>query len=96
MISPIFDKQQNVLFLFRDEKDADSAFQKTFEEAAHAHKGKILFSYSGVTDGIQERLAEFVGVTAADLPTLRGMKPEGMLKYASTTAAADLTVENIG
>jgi len=96
MIEPIFDKQQPVLFLFRDESDASSAFQKTFEEAALAHKGKILFSYSGVTDGIQERLAEFVGVTAADMPTLRGMKPDGMLKYQSSTAAADLTVDIIG
>ena len=96
MIAPIFDKQQPVLFLFRGPGDADSAFQKTFEEAAFAHKGKILFSYSGVTDGIQERLAEFVGVTAADLPTLRGMIPDGMKKFASSTAAADLTVENIG
>ena len=52
MIEPIFDKQKDVLFLFRAESDADSAFQKTFEEAAHAHKGKVLFSYSGVTDGI--------------------------------------------
>jgi protein disulfide-isomerase A1 len=95
-IGPIFDKQQPVLFLFRGPDDADSAFQKTFEEAAVAHKGKILFSYSGVTDGIQERLAEFIGVTAADLPTLRGMKPDGMLKYRSPIAAADLTVENIG
>ena len=70
--------------------------KKTFEEAAVAHKGKILFSYSGVTDGIQERLAEFVGVTAKDLPTLRAMKPDGMKKYASPTAPADLTVESIG
>jgi len=50
MIEPIFDKQQNVVFLFRGDKDKDSAFQKTFEEAAKAHKGKLLFSYSGVTD----------------------------------------------
>ena len=96
MIEPIFDKQQNVLFLFRGPDDAESAFQKTFEEAAAAHKGKILFSYSGVTDGIQERLAEFIGVTAADLPTLRAMKPDGMLKYAYDGAVADLTVESIG
>jgi len=38
--------------MFRDESDASSAFMKIFEEAATAHKGKILFSYSGVTDGI--------------------------------------------
>jgi hypothetical protein len=92
----IFDQQKPALFLFRAESDSESAFQKTFEEAAAAHKGKILFSYSGVTDGIQERLAEFIGVTAADLPTLRAIMPEGMKKYVAPTAAADLTVENIG
>ena len=27
------------------------------------HKGKTLFSLSGVSDGIQEKLAEFMGVT---------------------------------
>jgi len=40
------------LFLFREEKDADSDFSKVFADAAAAHKGKILFSFSGVTDGI--------------------------------------------
>lgn len=95
-IEIIFENESPVLFLFRDEKDSESAFQKTFEEAAVAHKGKILFSSSGVTDGIQERLAEFVGVTAADLPTLRAMIPNGMKKFASDTAPADLTVESIG
>jgi hypothetical protein len=51
-IPHIFDAQSPVLFLFRAESDSESAFQRTFEEAATAHKGKILFSYSGVTDGI--------------------------------------------
>lgn len=55
----------------------------------------ILFSYSGVTDGIQERLAEFVGVSAADLPTLRGLNPDGMKKYQSETPAGELTVDSI-
>lgn len=81
--------------MFRAEADADSAFSKTFEEAAHAHKGKILFSHSGVTDGIQERLAEFIGVTADDLPTLRAILPDGMKKFASETKPADHTVDSI-
>jgi protein disulfide-isomerase A1 len=68
----------------------------TFKEAASAHKGKMLFSYSGVSGGIQERLAEFMGVTADQLPTLRAILPADMKKFQSPTAAADLTVENIG
>lgn len=95
-IEPIFDKQQPVLFLFRGDSDAESEFQKTFEQAASAHKGKILFSFSGVTDGIQQRLGEFIGVSEGDMPLLMGMNPDGMLKYRSGIAAADLTVENIG
>jgi protein disulfide-isomerase A1 len=68
----------------------------TFKIAASAHKGKMLFSYSGVSGGIQERLAEFMGVTADQLPTLRAILPADMKKFQSPTAAADLTVENIG
>lgn len=67
-----------------------------FEEAAKAHKGKMLFSYSGVEKGIQEKLSEFMGVTKDDLPTLRAIMPADMKKYASDTKAADLTVEVIG
>ena len=68
----------------------------TFKEAASAHKGKMLFSYSDVSGGIQERLAEFMGVTADQLPTLRAILPADMKKFQSPHAAADLTVENIG
>ena len=69
---------------------------KTFEEAAKANKGKMLFSFAGVTKGIQEKLAEFMGVTKDDLPTLRAIVPATMKKYASETKPADLTVDLIG
>lgn len=83
--------------MFRsNEKDKEAAFQATFEEAAKVHKGKMLFTYSDVSGGIQERLAEFMGVTAADLPTLRIILPADMKKYRCETAAADLTIDNIG
>jgi len=67
-----------------------------FEDAAKAHKGKMLFSFSGVEKGIQEKLSEFMGVTKDDLPTLRAIMPADMKKYASDTKPADLTVELIG
>lgn len=95
-IEAVFGQQQETLILFRDEADKDAAFMKTFDEAAKAHKGKMLFSYAGVSQGIQEKLAEFMGVTKADLPTLRAIMPANMKKYASDTAAADLTVDVIG
>jgi len=37
-----------------------------------------------------------MGVEASSLPTLRAILPADMKKYQSPTAAADLTVENIG
>lgn len=67
-----------------------------FKDAAKAHKGKMLFSYSGITDGIQERLAEFMGVTAADLPVLRAILPADMKKFESPTKVTELTIDNIG
>lgn len=68
-IEPIFQKQKPAIFLFRDEESAESkSLNEKFGKAAEANKGKILFSVSGVTKGIQQRLAEFVGVTEADLP----------------------------
>merc|ERR1712160_131719 len=57
-IEPIFQNRQSAIFLFSEDKDAD--YQKVFNEAAHAHKGKILFSTSGVSAGIQERLGDFL------------------------------------
>jgi len=70
----------------------------TFADAAVAHKGKMLFAYSDVSGPvqIQERLAEFMGVTKDDLPTLRAILPADMKKFASDVKAADLTVDNIG
>jgi len=95
-IEAIFGNQQNTVILFRDPKDKDAAFMSVFTEAATTHKGKMLFAYSGVKDGIQERLAEFMGVTEADLPVLRAILPADMKKFESPVKAADLTVESIG
>ena len=67
-----------------------------FKEAALANKGKVLFSFSGVSDGIQEKLAEFMGVTKDQLPTLRIIIPKDMKKYACDTKPQDLTVDFIG
>lgn len=67
----------------------------TFEEAAKANKGKMLFAYSGISDGIQERLAEFMGITEDSLPSLWAMLPADMKKFKSDAKAADLTVDLI-
>jgi len=69
---------------------------KVYREAAVAHKGKMLFAYAGSANQIQDKLKEFMGVTADDMPTLRCILPEKMKKFNAPVAAKDLTVANIG
>ena len=97
-IEAVFGQQQPTLLLFRGTEDKDAAFMTTYADAAVAHKGKMLFAYTDVAGPIQiqERLAEFMGVTKDDLPTLRAILPADMKKYAADVKPADLTVENIG
>lgn len=94
-IEAIFGQQQPTVFLFRSAADKDAAFMATFEQAAKANKGKMLFAYAGISDGIQERLAEFMGITEDALPSLWAMLPADMKKYKSDAKAADLTVDTI-
>jgi len=60
-------------------------------------KGEILFSYSGVTEGIQEQLGEFIGVTSEDLPTIRIMEPteDNVRKFKYEGEVEKVTVEDI-
>lgn len=95
-IEAVFGQQQNTLILFRSEDDEDAAYVKLFAEAATAHKGKILFSYSDGTVGIQEKLAEFMGIDKAALPILMAIKPDQMLKYRFDVPTTDLTVDTVG
>jgi len=95
-IEAVFGQQQSTLILFRSEDDDQSDFMKVYREAAAAHKGKMLFSYAGSANQIQDKLKEFMGVTNDDMPTLRAILPEKMKKYNAPTAAKDLTVANIG
>lgn len=91
MIEAIFGQQQSTMFFFTADKEPTQAFK----DAAFANKGKVLFSWSGVKDGIQERLAEFVGATEADLPFFMLLVPGNMKKYRAEFAAASATVEDI-
>lgn len=95
-IEAIFGNQQNTIILFQEKIDKSSDTFKTFEQAAQTHKGKILFAYSSIFDGIQERLAEFMGVVKEDLPTIRIIMPAEMKKYQYPTALDTITVESVG
>lgn len=94
-VEPIFGQQQPLIVLFRGNKDVDAAFMTTFENAAKANKGKMLFSFSDVSGGIQEKLAEFMGVKSEHLPILKAILPADMKKYDCDTKPADLTVDVI-
>uniref|UniRef100_A0A7S3SXQ9 protein disulfide-isomerase n=1 Tax=Strombidinopsis acuminata TaxID=141414 RepID=A0A7S3SXQ9_9SPIT len=95
-IDPIFGKRNPALMLFTTDLDAEYA--KVFAEAAKAFKGKVLFVTSGATDGIQAKLAEFVGVSKDMLPTLRLIEPTdaGIKKFRYDNDINALNVEALG
>ena len=93
-IEPIFGDQQSALILFTEEKDTE--YQKAFADAAKALQGQILFVTSGVSDGIQARLAEFIGVESADTPSLRLIEPgQSMRKFLFEGDAKALTSADV-
>merc|ERR1719246_359213 len=57
-IEPIFGEQQPAMVLFTEEDS--SSYQTAFAEAAKENQGEILFVTSGVSEGIQSRLGEFI------------------------------------
>lgn len=85
-IDSVMDNKSPTLILFSDSTtDKDAAFINVFTEAAIANKGKILFTYADVSGDIQMKLAEFLGVTKEQMPTLRALLPDGMMKYKCDT-----------
>jgi protein disulfide-isomerase A1 len=94
-IEPIFGEKNPALFLFRDNNaEKTPELDKIFKELSSGDlKGKILFSLSDVKEGIQKRLADFVGVTDQDLPSVFIVNPQAELqKYK---LEGDITAENI-
>jgi protein disulfide-isomerase A1 len=93
-IEPIFGDRKSAAILFTEELDTD--YQKVYSQAAKDLQGEILFVTSGVSEGIQSRLAEFIGVETADLPTLRIISPEdSMLKYVWNGDVSKLTADDV-
>lgn len=95
-IEPIFGQRKPALVLFRTKADTDSSFSKVFKEASEKLKGEILFVTSGVSEGIQQRLGEFIGVDDKLIPTLRLLDPaNNMKKYTYSGSMDSLTVEGL-
>jgi len=93
-IEPIFADHNPALILFTEE--TGTGYQGVYQQAANDLNGEILFVTSGVSEGIQSRLGEFIGVTKADLPSLRLISPQDqMLKYVWEGDVTALTVDDI-
>jgi len=93
-IEAIFGNRQNAMILFDTAREG--AHHDAFAQASKDAKGSILFSRSSVKGGIQERLAEFIGVTESDLPSLRIINPgEEMRKYNFGGDVASLTSQQV-
>lgn len=97
-IEPIFQNQKPAVFLFIDSKNEEQKkLVDTFKTAAQKGKGKIFFAHSGVTEGIQQRLAEFVGVNTEHLPRLMivGFGSGGVDKYVYDGDVNGLTADEV-
>jgi len=93
-VEPIFQAGNPAIILFTEE--TGQAYQDTFAQAAKDLTGEILFVTSGVTEGIQSRLGEFVGVTKDNLPSLNLIDPSnGMAKYVWEGDVASLTSDAV-
>jgi len=56
----------------------------------------IYYVKSGISEGIQQRLAEFVGVDETSLPTIRILDPsDNMKKYTYSGDLSSLSVDSI-
>lgn len=87
----IFGSEASAMFFFSDDFSIDGI--ANFKEVAGNNKGKIIFSISKVTTGLGARLAEFVGVTAADAPCVRvvNFENQALKKFVVT----DMSVEGM-
>lgn len=95
-IEPIFGQRRPALFLFRSKADSEADFAKVFKEASETLKGEILFVVSGVSEGIQQRLGEFIGVEEKNLPTLRLLDPaDNMKKFTFDGKTNEITVDSL-
>jgi protein disulfide-isomerase A1 len=93
-IEPIFGKGKDAMILFTD--DAEGAYNSVFKQAAEQLNGEIIFVLSGTQNGIQQRLAEFIGVEASQAPTIRLLSPgEEMKKFVFPGSMDTVTVHAI-
>jgi protein disulfide-isomerase A1 len=90
----VFGKSVSGIFLYRDKNSETSAALDTIMKAAAVHlKGKIQVVITDITEGLETRLAEYIGMTAADLPSVRIHDTRSDLK--KYTMNGEITEANI-
>jgi protein disulfide-isomerase A1 len=68
----VFGKQVPGLFFYRTKgSEAEKTFDELAASVADELKGKIQIVVTDIQDGLEQRLAEYIGVTNAELPTVR-------------------------
>ncbi len=90
----IFGKSAPGLFLYYDRNSENAAaLEAILAEVAPQIKSVIQVVKTGITEGLETRLAEYVGVTAADLPSVRIADTRSDLKKYNMSG--EITTQNI-
>jgi len=90
----IFGKATPGIFFYRDPNSSDaSKYQDLAIALSEKLGGKLKVIVTGITDGLEQRLAEYIGVTQSDLPTVRIHDTRTDLKKYNLVG--DITAENI-
>lgn len=90
----IFGEQVPGVFLYRDPNSEDaSRLEQVFNDAAPQIKSKIQLVITGITEELEPRLAEYVGIKEEHLPTVRIHDTKNDLR--NFTLEGEITVENI-
>ena len=89
----IFGGSKTGIFLYRNAQTHTSV-EEIFKSVAPQYKGEIFFVATGITEELEERLAEYIGVTEKDLPVIK-IHQVGENDVKKFTLNAEHTAENI-
>jgi protein disulfide-isomerase A1 len=90
----VFGKSTPGIFFYRDRNSEQTAeLDSIFSKVASKVKGKVQVIITDIKEGLETRLAEYIGITASDLPTVRIHDTRTDLK--KYTMSGDITEENV-
>jgi protein disulfide-isomerase A1 len=90
----IFGKAKPGLFLYMDKNASNAAeLTKVFTDVAPEVRDRIQLVSTGITEGLETRLAEYIGITADMLPSVRIHDTRGDLKKFNMEG--EINTENV-